>query len=214
MLFRYPALLGLAVIPIVLTIVALICLAWGSAILVGRWLQQGGIDSDGQLFLQALVLLFVLFVAYLVYLPLTRIFLAPFSEKLSHKTSHLAGITTLAENNFGFFKSIWEGVKLVSLQMVIVVFIIATTLIFAPIGVPLGVFITICFCGIDFVDVPLSVRGMSTRQKIQLLWHNRALILGFAVAAYLMLHVPVVNLLALPVGVIGATLLVNQVVSE
>lgn len=214
MLFRYPALLGLAMIPIVLTVVALIGLAWGSAILVGRWLHQGGVDSDGQLFLQALVLLFVLFVAYLIYLPLTRIFLAPFSEKLSHKTSYLTGTTTLTENNFGFFKSIWEGVKLVSLQMVIVVIIIATTLIFAPIGVPLGVFITICFCGIDFVDVPLSVRGMSARQKIQLLWRSRALIFGFAVTAYILLHVPVVNLLALPVGVIGATLLVNQVISE
>lgn len=214
MLFRYPVLLGLAVIPIVLTVVALVGLAWGSAILVGRWLQQGGVDSDGQLFLQALVLLFVLFVAYLIYLPLTRIFLAPFSEKLSHKTSHLSGASTLAENEFGFFKSIWEGVKLVSLQMVIVVIIIAMTLIFAPIGVPLGVFMTICFCGIDFVDVPLSVRGMSARQKIQLLWRSRALILGFAVAAYLLLHVPVVNLLALPVGVIGATLMVNHVVSE
>jgi len=215
MLRRYPKLFGLALIPIALTIVVLIALAWGSAWLVGEWLQQvAGVEAAGQTLLQAIALLLVLFVAYLIYLPLTRIFLAPFSEKLSHKTSELSGLTLSTENEVGFFRSIWEGVKLVALQLILVVIVLIVTIFLAPVGVPLGIVITICFCGIDFVDVPLSVRGMSFRQKVRFLWKSRGLVLGFAVAVYLLLHIPLINLLVLPVGVIGATLLVNQVVSE
>ena len=52
------------------------------------------------------------------------------------------------------------------------------------------------------------------RQKFGFLWHSRALVFGFAIAGYLLLHIPILNLLVLPVGVIGATLLVNKVISE
>jgi CysZ protein len=215
MLARYPSLFGLALIPIALTVIVLLGLALGAAWLLGQGLQESAmVAADGRLLLQAIAFLLVLFVAYLIYLPLTRIFLAPFSEKLSHKTSQLSGMTSLTERELGFFTSIWEGVKLVVVQIVIVVLVLLLTLVLPPVGVPLGIFITICFCGVDFLDVPLSLRGMSLRQKVDLLWRSRALVLGFAVAGYVLLHVPLLNLLALPVGVIGATRLVNQVVSE
>jgi CysZ protein len=214
MLFRYPRLFALALIPIVLTIVVLLGLAWGSAWLVGEWLTtSGGVPGEGIFIVQVLALLLVLFIAYLIYLPLTRIFLAPFSDKLSRKTSELSGAPGLMGSELGILKSIWEGVKLVTVQLILVGFILIATLLFAPVGVPLGIFMTICFCGVDFVDVPLSVRGWSFRQKVQFLWGHRAMVLGFALAAYVLLHIPVVNLLALPVGVIGGALLVNNVVS-
>lgn len=215
LLVRYPRLFALALIPILLTVVVLLGLAGGSAWLIGRWLQASQmLAADGQLLIQVLVFLLVLFVMYLVYLPLTRVFLAPFSEKLSRKTSELTGANSLAKHELGFFKSIWEGLKLVAFQLVLVVAVLLLTIILPPLGVPLGVFVTICFCGIDFLDVPLSMRGLSLRQKLHFLWRSRARILGFAVAGYLLLHIPIVNLLVLPVGVIGATLLVNKVVSE
>ncbi len=213
MLFRYPRLFGLAFIPIILTILVLVGLAWGGAWMIGQGLEQSAL-VEGRWLLQVLAVLLIFFVAYLIYLPLTRIFLAPFSDKLSRKTTELSGAVAIPESEIGFLKAIWEGVKLVVVQLVIVLFILVITLLFAPIGVPLGIFMTICFCGLDFVDVPLSVRGLSLRQKLRFLWGNRAFVLGFAVAAYVLLHIPIVNLLALPVGVIGGTLLVNQVTSE
>ena len=215
MLLRYPSLFGLALIPILLTVFVLLGLAWGAVYWLGEGLQQSTIiNADGRLLLQTLVFLMVLFVAYLIYLPLTRVFLAPFSERLSHKTTELSGIRASVDRELGFFRSIWEGIKLVSLQLVIVGLILVLTLLFPPVGVPVGIFLTICFCGVDFVDVPLSLRCLSFRQKLHWLWQNRALVLGFAVAAYLILHIPLVNLLALPVGVIGATMLVNQIGNE
>jgi CysZ protein len=214
MLLRYPSLFGLALTPIILTVVVLLGLAWGAVSWLDAGLQQSTlVNGDGRLLLQALAFLLILLVAYLIYLPLTRVFLAPFSEKLSHKTTEISGIKLLAERELSFFRSIWEGVKLVVLQLVVVVLILGLTLLLPPVGVPVGSFLTICFCGLDFVDVPLSVRGLSLRRKLNWLWQSRALLLGFAVAAYVALHVPLLNLLALPVGVIGATMLVNQVES-
>lgn len=215
MLVRYPSLFTLAIIPIILTVLVFIGLAWGSAWTIGQWLQQSQIiPPEGQILIRALLLLLVLFVMYLMYLPLTRIFLAPFSDKLSHKTSVLSGATSKATNELGFFRAIWEGMKLVALQLVIVGIVLLLTIFVPPVGVPLGVFVTICFCGIDFLDVPLSMRGMPMRQKFAFLWRSRARVLGFALAGYLLLHIPVLNLFVLPIGVIGATLLVNKVVSE
>lgn len=215
MLLRYPSLLALALIPIVLTFLMLLGLAWGAVYWLGAGLEQSPLlNADGRVVLQALAFLLVLFVAYLIYLPLTRVFLAPFSEKLSHKTTELGGVNVPTEQELSFLRSIWEGVKLVALQLVVVVLILLLTLLLPPVGVPVGIFLTICFCGVDFVDVPLSVRRLSFRQKLRWLWQSRALVLGFAVAAYLVLHIPLLNLLALPVGVIGATMLVNQVGGE
>lgn len=215
MMFRYPRLLSLALIPIGLTLLVLIGVAWGSTQLVGEWLgQELGLEATGRLLLQTIALLLVLFVVYLIYLPLTRVFLAPVSEKLSRKTAEIAGVGSLAISETGIVRAIWEGIKLVALQILLVLLVLLVTLIFAPVGVPLGIFVTICFCGVDFVDVPLSVHGMTFRQKLRFLWRSRAYILGFAAMAYLLLHIPIINIFALPVGVIGATLLVNQVVSE
>jgi uncharacterized protein involved in cysteine biosynthesis len=47
------------------------------------------------------------------------------------------------------------------------------------------------------------------RKKLGVIWRNKSLALGFGAAAYLMLLIPVVNMLALPVGVVGATLLID-----
>ena len=47
-----------------------------------------------------------------------------------------------------------------------------------------------------------------------LIWRNKSLALGFGAAAYLMLLIPVINMLALPIGVIGATLLIDALEFE
>jgi uncharacterized protein involved in cysteine biosynthesis len=52
------------------------------------------------------------------------------------------------------------------------------------------------------------------RKKLGMIWRNKSLALGFGAAAYLMLLIPVINLLALPVGVVGATLLIDSLPDE
>ncbi len=214
-LFRHPRLLVMSLIPIILTIFVLLGIAVGGAYLIGEWLASYPIlGLENRIFLQSIVILLALFFSYLVYLPLTRIFLAPFSERLSLRTTTILGKSAKSEQEMGFFRAIGEGVKLVALQLCIVLVILLLTILLPPVGVPVGIFATICFCGMDFLDVPLSIRGYSFKQKRSFWRKNVPCVLGFSLAAYLLLHIPVVNLLVLPVGVIGATLLLEQEAPE
>jgi CysZ protein len=162
---------------------------------------------------QAVVLLLALFLSYLLYLPLARVLLAPFSEAISRRTSMILGVSSL-NKTLGWRHAMWEGAKLVMMQVVIGLSALALGLLLPPIAAPLGLTVAICFVSLDYLDVPLSVRGLPLKEKIRLLRRNKALTAGFGVAGYLMLIIPVVNLLSLPVGVIGATLLVNRLNEE
>ena len=103
-----------------------------------------------------------------------------------------------------------EGLKLVSFQLGLVLVAFALSLSFPPIGAPVGIAIAIFSCGLDFFDVPLSARGLPFREKLMVIWQNKWLAVGFGLAAYLSLLIPVINLFSLPVGVIGATLLTDE----
>lgn len=209
LLVHEPSLLALAAVPMLLTVVAVFGLAFGAATLMGRWL--GGEWAELRLALEALIFLLALFVGYLIYLPLARIFLAPISELLSRRAWALASNGAVERIEIGILRAVWEGVKLVALQAVVTLFAVLIGFLFPPVGVPLGIFVTLCVSGVDFLDVPLSLRGLPLRRKLAVLWHHKSVALGFSTAIYLLLLIPIINLIALPVGVIGATVLVSQI---
>jgi CysZ protein len=208
LLLRHPSLLGLAAIPVLLTVIVVFGLAFFAASQVRPWL---GNESPGlRLAFQAAVFVLALFVGYLIYLPLARIFLAPISELLSRRAWALSANGSVERIEIGVGRAVWEGMKLVALQLLVTVFAVVIGFIFPPVGVPLGVFVTLCVSGIDFLDVPLSLRGLPLKRKLGVLWRNKAVALGFSAAVYLLLLVPILNLLALPIGVVGATALVSR----
>ena len=198
-----------------LTFAALIALVFGCVWFTARLSETTLLTlSPNVLALaQAVILLLALFLSYLLYLPLARVLLAPFSEAISRRTSMILGVSSL-NKTLGWRHAMWEGAKLVMMQVVIGLSALALGLLLPPIAAPLGLTVAICFVSLDYLDVPLSVRGLPLKEKIRLLRRNKALTAGFGVAGYLMLIIPVVNLLSLPVGVIGATLLVNRLKEE
>jgi CysZ protein len=215
MLMRHPPLLGLSLIPIVITVVALLSLALYIAWLVGGWFG-GGLGEDLRIVAQALVFLFALLLGYFLYLPVARVLLAPFSEALSRRTR---AINTTALGNSsrsdmasrGWARAMLEGLKLVMFQAVIGLTALTISLFFPPFGAPIGITVAIIICALDFCDVPLSVRGLPFGKKMNLIWRNKSLAIGFGIAAYLSLLIPIVNLFSLPAGVIGATLLIDGI---
>lgn len=84
-LFRHPALLGLSLIPILLTLVLLAALIMGGAWLVGDLLADA-LGAQWRIFAQAVLVVLALLLGYFLYLPLARVLLAPFSEALSRRT--------------------------------------------------------------------------------------------------------------------------------
>ncbi len=210
-LFRHPSLLALSLVPIALTLGALVAIVSGCVWVVG-WLmgpELPPLSGDLRLFAQTLVFLVALFVSYLLYLPLARVLLAPFSEAISRRTRTVMGLKP-EPAAIGWGRAMWEGAKLVGLQVLLVVVGFALGLGFPPIAGPVGLTIAICFVSLDYLDIPLSVRGLKLRQKLSVIGKNKALAAGFGAAGYLTLITPIVNLLSLPVGVIGATLLVDS----
>jgi CysZ protein len=208
MLIRHPALLGLSLIPILLTVVLLFSLAAGSVWLIGRMLP-GAIDGDLRLFARTLIFVLALLLGYFLYLPAARVLLAPFAEALSRKARVINTGAAIRQSDLGWARAMWEGLKLVMFQTTIVLAALVLALIFPPVGAPVGIVAAIFLCGLDFFDVSLSARGLRLRRKLWVIWRNKSLAIGFGAAAYLMLLIPLVNLLSLPVGVVGATLLID-----
>ena len=212
-LVRHQELLGLALIPMLLTLVLLMGLIFGAVWMLGHFISDS-IRVEIRIVAQILVVVLVFLIAYFLYLPVARVILAPFSEKLSRKTSAINKGQTVRQNNHGWGRAMLEGLKLVVFQAVVALAALALGLAFPPVGAPIGVAVAIFLCGLDFFDVPLSTRGLRLRRKLGVIWRNKSLALGFGAAAYLMLIIPVINMLALPVGVIGATLLTDSLSDE
>jgi CysZ protein len=85
------------------------------------------------------------------------------------------------------------------------------TFVFPPaavVTVPLKFVVTALMIAWDFLDYPLSVRGMSVGARLSFIGHQFWGILGFGLASGFILLVPGIGLLLLPIGVAGATRLV------
>jgi CysZ protein len=212
-LIRNPDLLRLSMIPMLLTLALLLGLAVAGAWIVGRLLSDI-LGVELRIAAQILMFLLALLVAYFLYLPVARVLLAPFAEALSRRAYAIDTGQAMRQNNQGWARAMWEGLKLVIFQTVVALAALALGIAFPPVGAPFGIAIAIFLGGLDFFDIPLSTRGLRLRKKLGVIWRNKSLALGFGAAAYLMLLIPVINMLALPVGVVGATLLIDALKFE
>ncbi len=212
-LVRNSNLITLSLIPMLLTLVLILGLASGSALLV-RWAFPDTFGEGMRVVAQVLMFLLALLIAFYLYMPMARVLLAPFSEALSRRTHAINTGKAVQQNNQGWARAMWEGLKLVIFQLAVILAVLAFGLFFPPVGAPVGVAVAIFLGGLDFFDVPLSTRGLRFRKKLGIIWRNKSLALGFGAAVYLMMLVPVINMLALPIGVIGATLLTDSLPDE
>jgi hypothetical protein len=134
-LVRHPDLLGLSLVPILLTVVLLVALAVAGAWIAGRLLVNV-VGADLRVFAQALVFLLALMIGYFLYLPVARVLLAPFAEALSRKTRLINTSEAVRQQNLGWARAMWEGLKLVAFQSVVAAAALALSLFFPPVGAP------------------------------------------------------------------------------
>jgi CysZ protein len=212
-LVRNADLLSLSLIPMLLTLALLVGLIIVAAWTVGRLIGDA-VRVEIRIVAQVLMFLLTFLIAYFLYLPVARVLLAPFAEALSRKTHAISAGRKIRQNDQGWTRAMWEGLKLVIFQAAVALAALALGLAFPPVGAPVGMAVAIFLAGLDFFDIPLSTRGLRLRKKLGVIWRNKSLALGFGAAAYLMLLIPVINMLALPVGVVGATLLIDALEFE
>jgi CysZ protein len=212
-LVRNVDLLTLSMIPMLLTLVLLMTLIIGSAWMVWRLIGDAA-RVEIRIAAEVLMVLLTFVIAYFLYLPVARVLLAPFAEALSGRTRAISAGRKIPQYNQKWGRAMLEGLKMVIFQASVTLAALAFGLAFPPVGAPIGIVVAIFLGGLDFFDVPLSTRGLRLRNKLEVIWRNKSLAIGFGAAAYLMLIIPVINMLALPVGVVGATLLIDALEFE
>jgi CysZ protein len=102
------------------------------------------------------------------------------------------------------FTALLLGLPVLALLALVTVFVPPAVFV----TVPLKFLVTALMVAWDFLDYPLSVRGMSVGGRMRFIGAHFASVLGFGLASAFLLLVPGVGLLVLPIGVAGATRLV------
>ena len=77
---------------------------------------------------------------------------------------------------------------------------------FSVLAIAIGYYVTARFAAYDTYDAVFARRGWSYGAKMEYLARHRSRTLGLGAGVALLLMVPVLNLLALPLGAAGATL--------
>ena len=70
------------------------------------------------------------------------------------------------------------------------------------------------FLSVELLAIPLERRGLHLAGRLRFVWRHRAQTLGFGITAFLLFLVPLMNVLAMPGAVVGATLLVRRLSGE
>ena len=210
-----PRLWPWAAIPLVINTVLMIGVVAGAWYAWGLW---GGTWADswwfavlywlGVVVVTAVVMVIIFFVFTIV----GSVLAAPFNDVLSEKVEErVLGGPAEEPGGFAWFlremiRAVRAAAALVSIQVGTLLFLAVFMLIPVVGGIPflLG---SIVFAAMDFLDVIMDRKRFRTREKFAFVWNNLSLCMGFGVAAYVSLLVPGVNLLILPAGAAGATLL-------
>ena len=70
------------------------------------------------------------------------------------------------------------------------------------------------FLAVELLAIPLERRGLHLAGRLRFVWRHRGQTLGFGITAFVLFLIPLMNVLAMPGAVVGATLLVRRLGGE
>lgn len=185
---------------------------FGGLAFLGAWLARHGLQALAlPLWLlglaQGLVaLLIVLGLTYFLFFPLVTLVAGPFREYLAAQTEQrLVGRAKRGELGLGAV--LVDVLGLISLQLGLALIGLGLSWLLPGVGHSLGLGIWIYLAALDMVDPVLGLWGWRLGAKLRFISEHRALMTGFGLMAALLLAIPLLNLLILPLGTIGATAL-------
>ncbi len=153
----------------------------------------------------------LLFVSYFLFSSVANLIAAPFNALLSKAVEQrLAGVT-ITYSEMPLAKEIWITVKTEIVKLLRFIAIACLILLILVIPVVNVIFPVIWFVfmayalSLQYIDYPMANHGHFYPTQRKLLKQNRMQRLGFGTAANLLLFVPILNFIAMPVSVCGAT---------
>lgn len=153
----------------------------------------------------------LIFVSYFLFSAVANLIAAPFNAVLSKAVEQRIAGQKIDYLELPLSKEIWITVKTEIIKLLRFVGLAALVLLILVIPVvnvifPLVWFVFMAYAlSIQYIDYPMANHGHFYAAQRQLLSQNRWQRLGFGTAANLMLLVPVLNFIAMPVCVCGAT---------
>jgi CysZ protein len=144
----------------------------------------------------------------------------PFYERISDRVEHRLGAPPAGADApwwRSFPRASLESALLLGLTLACTVplFVLALVPVLGQTVVPvLQALVGGFFLAVELLAIPLERRGLHLAGRLRFVWRHRGQTLGFGITAFLLFLVPLMNLLAMPGAVVGATLLVRRLGGE
>ena len=140
----------------------------------------------------------------------------PFYERISDRIEHELGVPPA-----GVDAPWWRTFPRASLESALLLamtlactaplFVLGLFPVFGQTVVPvLQTLVAGFFLSVELLAIPLERRGLHLGGRLRFVWRHRGQTLGFGITAFLLFLVPLMNVLAMPGAVVGATLLVRR----
>ncbi len=195
----------LSVLPIVVSIVVFALLIGGTmngvAALFGTFLPLAA-----NVLIQTLALILVLWLAVNSFVFILSLVASPFNDLLAERTERLLGFPEIKLTLSGIVRVFWLDLRKTSLGLFLSLLLTLLTslpLLGLAFLIPLALLTTF-----NFVTYALSRRGKGVRESLiwirEHVWES----LGFGSVLLVFWAIPLMNIFALPVSIVGGTLLV------
>jgi CysZ protein len=185
--------------------------AWGSRVAL-----DGAVGSVLGVGLQVVATALALVLSFLVAFSLAQPLSGPALEALVRRQELDLGAPPRPETSFmsDVGRSLQSSLVGFLIGTPLLVVLLIVSLVFPPaqvVTVPLKALVVTTVLAWDLADYPLSVRGVPVRARVAFLRRHFFAVLGMAGGVALLALVPCGVLLALPIGVAGATRLVHEI---
>jgi CysZ protein len=210
LLLDHPGLFGLFILPMAITLVTLAILIYALLAGIGAWIQPWIAALAGSYsgilggFLAALAGLAALWFSFQFLGILIAWISSPFNDRLALQTEKACGIAEPEENLGLLLKSIWLDFK----KTILALFAVVLLSIFGLIP-GIGILAWVGMAMVNtfvYLSYPLNRRQSGVRDGVLWILSHPARSIGFGIATTLLFSIPVLNLFALPIAVVGGTL--------
>lgn len=215
-LLSNPKLIRLSIIPLIITLVILVLTYGGAIYLMLNGLEQylatfenhSAIADISKFMLGTIGSIFILFLVFFLFLPLSSVVCIPFNDVISSETENRILGTNTSDEKGNILLEVKVGVSEAIKLLILKVFVLAITfpINFIPvIGNVLFLLILTLVISIDFIDIVMARKKYTLSEKVTFLKKNPINFLFFSVPFFLLFWVPVVQILLIPCATIAGT---------
>jgi len=175
----------------------------------------GGLVSALRWLIELIAGILITLLGLVLVLVLSSVVAAPFNDALSEAVEHI--LTGESAPPFSLSRMVADIVRTIRLELlkVLVYLAVVGPMFLASFIIPgvgqvlslVGFALTAVYLGIDYVDWPAARRNWSVRDRVAFTRRQLPAVAGFGTGVWVLLFIPLVNLLFMPAAVAGGTML-------